>query len=144
MQFVAALVLAAAFSTAALAQSDKDHAAHHPAGASAPTASQSPADTAPAKAAATAPAQMDMQMKSMREMHDKMKAAKTPEERQALMGDHMKAMQGGMAMMGRMKGADGKGGMAMGHEMMARRMEMMETMMQMMLDREAARAPAVK
>ena len=79
-------------------------------------------------------------MKSMREMHDKMMAAKTSEERQALMADHMKAMQDGMAMMGQMKGE--KSGMS--SEAMAKRMDMMEMMMQMMMDREAARAPAGK
>ena len=44
-------------------------------------------------------AAMDGQMKTMRDMHTKMMNAKTPEERQALMGEHMKAMQGGMDMM---------------------------------------------
>jgi len=42
---------------------------------------------------------MDEPMKSMQVMHDKMMAAKTPEERNALMSDQMKAMQDGMAMM---------------------------------------------
>ena len=79
-------------------------------------------------------------MKSMQEMHAKMMAAKTAEERHALMADHMKAMQDGMAMMGRMKGD--KGGMT--SEAMTRRMDMMEMMIQMMMDREADRAPAAK
>ena len=88
---------------------------------------------------------MDMQMKSMREMHEKMMAAKTPEERQALMADHMKAMHDGMAMMGQMKAPGDKGGgMPIHGDMMAKRMDMMEMMMQMMLDREAARAPSGK
>jgi hypothetical protein len=76
-------------------------------------------------------------MKSMQEMHDKMRAAKTPEERQALMADHMKAMQDGMAMMGRMKSPAGAS-----PDAMSRRMDMMEMMMRMMMDREAARMPA--
>jgi len=84
-------------------------------------------------------------MKSMQEMHDKMMAAKTSDERQALMVDHMKAMQEGMAMMGQMQGAAGMGaGMPMKPEMMGRRMDMMQMMMQMMLDREAGPAPASK
>lgn len=33
---------------------------------------------------------------AMQAMHDKMKNAKTPEERQALMAEHMKAMDCGM------------------------------------------------
>ena len=41
---------------------------------------------------------------AMREMHEKMAQAKTPEERQALMADHMNAMQGGMQMMKGMGG----------------------------------------
>lgn len=110
----------------ALAQPRPGHAAHHPAGA-------------------PMPAEMQMQMQSMQAMHDKLMAAKTPAERQALMADHMKAMQGGMAMMGQMKGPGGHGGgKPMCAEMMGGRMEMMEMMMQMMMGREAARAPAVE
>ena len=91
-------------------------------------------------------------MKAMQEMHDKMMAAKTPEERQALMADHMKSMQDGMEMMkgmggmagmgamGSMGGAmgDGKGmpaEMAKRHQMMEGRMEMMQMMMEMMMQR---------
>ena len=44
-------------------------------------------------------AQMDSQMRAMQEMHDKMMAAKTPEERSALMAEQMKTMQNGMTMM---------------------------------------------
>jgi hypothetical protein len=62
----------------------------------------------------------------MREMHDRMMAAKTAEERQALMADHMTAMQDGMAMMKRMKG-DQKG---MSSDALSKRMDMMEMMMQ--------------
>ena len=133
------LALAAALSTGTLAQSDKDHAAHHPEAASEPAAKAAP------KPATAAPAQMDMQMKSMHEMHEKMMAAKTPEERQALMSEHMKSMQGGMAMMGQMKAPDAKGGSkSMSPEMMGKRMDMMEMMMQMMMDREGMKPPATK
>jgi len=139
MRSLFVLAFAAALSTSVLAQSDKEHAVHHPEGASAPAAKATP------KAAIAAPAQMDMQMKSMQEMHEKMMAAKTPEERQALMTEHMKSMQGGMAMMGRMKAPDAKGGgKSMSPEVMGKRMDMMEMMMQMMMDREAARTPAGK
>jgi hypothetical protein len=114
---------------------EQDHAAHHPAGAAAadpgtPTAGQ-----------------MDSMMKSMQEMHDRMKAAKTPEERARLMQEHMKLMQDGMGMMSRMRGGSSPGGgmgmgggMSMGPAMMGKRMEMMEMMMQMMMDREAVRS----
>jgi len=141
MRSILAFVAAAALSTGALAQSDKDHAAHHPAGASSSAAPSSKAPT---------PAQMEMQMKAMQEMHEKMMASKTPEERQALMSEHMKAMQDGMAMMGRMHGGSGAksgsgmgGGMSMSPQMMGKRMDMMETMMQMMMDHEAP-SPAGK
>ena len=97
-------------------------------------------------------AKIDQQMKAMHDMHQKMQAAKTPAERAALMKDHMKAMQDGMAMMGQMGGMpmrdSGKSSMPgtahMQKDMMQRRMDMMEMMMQMMMDREAARPPAVR
>ena len=93
---------------------------------------------------------MDTQTKTMQAMHDKMMAAKTPEERSKLMAEHMKAMQEGMAMMGGMSGAgmgDMKGMQGMPNmsgdigarqQMMEKRMEMMQTMMKMMMDRMPA------
>jgi hypothetical protein len=87
---------------------------------------------------------MDAQMKSMQVMHDKMMAAKTPEERNKLMAGHMKVMQDGMSMMEGTSGS-GMGGMkdkpgmtgSMGehHQLMEKRMEMMQAMMKMMMDR---------
>ena len=78
-------------------------------------------------------------MKAMQEMHQKMMNAKTPEERNALMADHMKAMQGGMGMMKGMSAmADSKGmpdDMAKNHKMMEQHMAMMQMMMEMMMDR---------
>ena len=56
-------------------------------------------------------ADMDPRMKSMHEMHQKMARAVTPAERQALMADHLKAMQGGMAMMKEMHAMHSKSGM---------------------------------
>jgi len=61
----------------------------------------------------------DTRMKAMQEMHQKMMKASTPAERQALMAEHMKAMQGGMAMMKEMHAMHGGGGMGMGMGMMA-------------------------
>jgi len=96
---------------------------------------------------------MDPRMKAMQEMHQKMMNAKTPAERQALMADHMKAMQGGMAMMKEMQGMHGTAGMAgMGdsegkgmpadmaqrHQLMAAHMAVMQTMMDMMMQRMPA------
>jgi len=105
------------------ATSAEDHARHHPPGANPPAA-----------------AKADQQMMQMREMHRKMRAARTPQERQALMAEHMKAMQGGMSMMCEMGAASPAGGAApaAGEMMMKRCMEMKDMTMQMMLDRERA------
>lgn len=81
---------------------------------------------------------MDAQTHAMRDMHEKMMAAKTPEERSALMADHMKTMQDGMTMMNEMPAGSMqamKGDMSMHHRMMEKRMEMMGASMQMMMDR---------
>ena len=105
----------------------------------------SPAGMAPMNTAAAGPmAAMDPRMKAMQDMHQKMVNAGTPAERQALMADHMKAMQGGMAMMKEMNAmpaGGGMGGMGMPadmskrHSMMAEHMAMMQMMMDMMADR---------
>lgn len=108
------------------------------------------------------------QMARMQEMHQKMQAAKTPEERAALMSEHWQVMQGGMAMMGQMPGCMGMhghgmavgmppdrskggaswparhGGMGAEHEAMHHRMDMMEMMMQMMVERQDAAPAAAK
>ena len=70
----------------------------------------------------------------MQAMHEKMLAAKTPAERQALMAEHMNSMQEGMAMMQQMAGPHGGG--AASSQMMQMRMNMMTMMMQMMIDRQ--------
>ncbi|VVE02940.1 hypothetical protein PHO31112_02231 [Pandoraea horticolens] len=159
MRTLLAIATAALLSASALAQTaptaaaDQDHAAHHPADVSASAPSTPPTKAGPKAAskrskAASAPstAQMDAMMKSMQEMHDKMMAARTPEERQALMNEHMKTMQEGMSMMGQMHGGKGTmgpgGGMGTGTgpDAMNKRMDMMEMMMQMMMDREVTRS----
>ncbi len=114
------------------------HKGHHPA-ASVATANTMPSKTTPEMA------QMANQMKAMQEMHNKMMAAKTPEERNALMADHMKSMQDGMGMMKGMGGSGGVGAMsgpkaspadmAQRQAQMEQRMDMMQTMMEMMADR---------
>jgi hypothetical protein len=143
-------------SSATWAIESDDHSTHHPDAA----ASSSKATKVDAKATAKSESKMhdamaqesmekmDSQMKVMNDMHEKMMNSKTPDERKSLMAEHMKAMQGGMAMMGNMsnhstmkgdeksKMQDGmKGDMATHHKMMEKRMQMMETMMQMMMDR---------
>ena len=155
MNIIKPVVVAAALAfvgTTAWTADPKDHKAHHPEAAK--TSSKAPNAASSAVAANDATLKMDVQMKSMRAMHEKMVNAKTPEERTALMAEHMKSMQGGMAMMSGMAGAGSmagagkdrmKGGMsadmASHHQTMEKRMEMMEVMMQMMMDRLPA-APA--
>ena len=78
-------------------------------------------------------AQMDAQMKAMEAMHDKMLAAKTPEERNAMSAEHEKIMQDGIAMMSGTTGT--KGDMAAHHQMLDKRIDMMQSMMKMMMDR---------
>lgn len=148
-------------SAAVLAQpAQEDHAAHHPAEGANPAAA-APAPAAPNKA------KVGDQMKKMQDMHKRMEAAKTPAERQALRNEHMKLMQSGMEMMSQMSsggapemmagmgapasgpsseppntmGSAPMGGMGsmMGmHDAMRDRVAMMEQLMQMMVDREAA------
>lgn len=109
---------------------------HHPASAVAPTST--------AMAGKADMARMDVQMKAMKDMHEKMMAAKTPEERKALMAEHMKIMQDCMGMMNGM--SDGnmggmKGDTATRLQMMEKRMDMMQSMMTMMMDRMPAAPP---
>lgn len=131
------LAFATSLGTSGWAAQPDQHPGHHAAGAASSAASK----PMPGKAGADM-AKMDTQTKAMRQMHDKMMAAKTPEERNALMAEHMKTMQDGMTMMngaapegtGPMEGGM-KGDMAMHHRMMEKRMEMMAASMQMMADR---------
>ena len=103
-----------------------------------------PMAAAPSVAAPDHLAHMDMQIKTMQAMHEKMMSAKTPEERNKLMVEHMKSMQDGMKMMegmaspgmAGMQGMQGgMGGMGAHHAMMEKRMAMMQTMMKMMMNR---------
>ncbi|WP_426304847.1 hypothetical protein ACN9MJ_19010 [Acidovorax facilis] len=149
----------------AVAQSPKasdEHSGHHPEGAA--QSGTVAAQPAPAASVTPAPEAFDRQMKAMQEMHKRMQAAKTPAERAALMDEHMKLMQSGMVMMGMgssaggmgmgmgmmqpgaqakpgipaASGSQGMGGMMGMHTQMERRMALMEHMMQMMVDRQAA------
>ena len=132
------LALIAVGATSWAAQHDQ-HQGHHPAGsAAAPAGKATSGKTTPEMA------RMDNQMKAMQGMHDKMMAAKTPAEREALMAEHMKTMQEGMGMMKGMGGMGGMGGteskatpadMTQRQRMMEQRMDMMQTMMEMMVDR---------
>lgn len=144
LRILSAVTSAAAFGLVGCAQTPVDHAAHHP-----DTAAPAVADGMPMGGPM---AQMDEHMKAMREMHEKLMHARTPEEKSALMAEQMKLMHDGMAMMGgmgqhAMDGMGGMGGMkdkmpmsgamSMHDQMMEKRMEMMQTMMQTMMDHMA-------
>jgi hypothetical protein len=166
MKFLHSLVLAStAALTGATAWAAQPAAQANPAPTQTTPANATPDSATGAATAGDNSQRMDAQIAAMRQMHQKMMDAKTPEARQALMAEHMKTMQDGMAMMSGMSGMAGMGGMggagkggmagmgSMGgagkggmngkmpsdmaahHQMMAKRMEMMETMMQMMMDR---------
>ena len=132
------LVLITVGATTWAAQDDQ-HKVHHPAGSA-----SAPASKAMPGRPSLQIALMDTQMKAMGMVHDKLMAAKTPEERNGLMAEHMQAMQDGMTMMNGMAArgmGEMKGDMAAHHQMMDKRMEMMQATMQMMMDRLPA-APA--
>ena len=99
--------------------------------------------------------QMDEHMKNMHALHDRMMSATTPEERQKAMEEQRKEMQSGMAMMnqrmpgGAMRGDMGRGMMGPQGEpadanakmqMMQKRMDMMQMMMQTMMDQQGMMA----
>lgn len=76
------------------------------------------------------------QMKSMHEVHERLMAATTPDERKAVMTEHMKVMKDGMGMLkGMPSGMNPLRGHPVSIQMMATRMEMMQAMMEMMMDR---------
>lgn len=114
-----------------------DHTEHHPEATSSKVAPQNSPKTSSVQMA-----KMDAQMKAMRDMHEKMMNAKTPEERNALMAEHMKTMQDGMSMMNGMMGNRTSGKQTMSPQEMQKQMEMMQTMMQMMMDRMGAQTGA--
>lgn len=78
-------------------------------------------------------------MKNMQAMRDKMSSAKLPAERQALMAEHMKAMHDGMESMKTMDGMQGMARAPMDltqhQQQMETRMDMMQTMMEMLMQR---------
>lgn len=82
---------------------------------------------------------MQEHLATMRSMRDQMSRAQSPQERQALMEEHMKAMRNGMDSLKRMEGVHGQPGAAMDfsqrQQRMEARMDMMQTMMDMMLQR---------
>jgi hypothetical protein len=127
------LVLTLGASWPALALQAEQHQSHHPqATAPAPANAATPAD--PAKHSDHAPASeapaVDAQIAAMHAMHEKLMAAKSPAERKARMAEHDRMMRDGMKSMEAMSQDHGAGGCDM-----AKRMEMMQAMMQLMMDR---------
>lgn len=136
-----AVMAGTALTPIAWAASDPQHDSHHPANSAVVPVTQeqvSNPEMDMGMHAGAMPSGYADQMKAMQQMHDKLMAAKTPEERNALMTEQMKLIQGGMSMMGDTS-ADGTArkpvAMARRQEMMEQRMDMMHSMMQMMLDR---------
>lgn len=147
---VSSIILSSA-SVLAVAQTADEHNAHHPelsATGETFASAQTPADPALLEK------KMDAHMQTMHAFHEKLQKA-SPEERQALMSEHHELMQEGMKMMGMasagMQGMEMMGSMhsqttkdqsdapsAAHHTMMLKRMDMMQSMMQMMMDRMPA------
>lgn len=147
---VSSIILSSA-SVLAVAQTADEHNAHHPelsATGETFASAQTPVD--PALLAK----QMDAHMQTMHAFHEKLQKV-SPDERQALMSDHHELMQEsmkmmrmasvgmqGMGMMGGMHGQAAKNhsteSSAAHHTMMLKRMDMMQSMMQMMMDRMPA------
>jgi|GEM_PF-6574617 len=103
--------------------------------------------TVPNLAAAAAPvdapsaATVEQQMSAMRAMHERMVHAKTAQQRQALMAEHMQTIRDGMASMSSMMAAPNSDSTPQAqHQQMA----MMQMMMQMMQDRMAPPSAAKK
>jgi hypothetical protein len=103
-------------------------------------------------------AQMDEHMKKMQALHDRMLSAASTEERQKAMGEARKEMQEEMAIMKPMMHGEGMmGGGMMGGGMigekgnsvnaqaqiqvLGKRMDMMQMMMQMMMDQQGMMGP---
>jgi hypothetical protein len=98
--------------------------------------------------------QMDEHMKKMQTLHERMASATTPEERQKVMEEQRKEMQAGMGVMNQMQGGGMMGGMGGGMmaqkgrpadqetqmQMMEKRMDMMQMMMQTMMDQQGMTA----
>lgn len=89
-------------------------------------------------------AQMDEHLRAMQRAHARMTAAKTPEERKALMAGHQAAMREGMAAMHAAMGAGTPGSGCIAPEMAKRHQAMMQMMMQMMAETPQAPAQAPK
>jgi hypothetical protein len=109
------------------------------------------AQSGPMMTMGTQMGQMDEHMAKMQTLHDKWASAATPDERQSIMEDQRQEMQRGMTMMHDLHHGDmPEAGAGMGQsgpmgkpadpnvqmQMMEKRMDMMQMMMQTMMDRQ--------
>jgi hypothetical protein len=155
---LALAVGAAALTSTTWAVEDEAHSAHHrkdgiqvaQSGAT-PVAPAAVSPVMPAMAARSGMGgspEFNQQIAAMREMHDKMMKAGSAAERQALMGEHMALMNKGMDMMHRMVGRDPAPSSTQEQTrrqgVMEQRMDMMQSMIQMMMDRMGGADPAGK
>ncbi len=142
-----AFIAAFSIPLASHAATPDSHDSHHPTSADAVQIAQAmPANPGTGMGARVAMPGYTQQMQAMQQMHDKMLAAKTPDERNALMLEQMNLMHGGMAMMGQMGSTTMpgvSGHMAGPDGTLEQRMEMMQSIMQLMMDRMQY-APAAK
>ena len=128
-----AVLLSLAAASAATSAQDVHHSPHHPAG----PASGSPRHDIGTPAGVTAMVRMNALMQAMQVMHEKITAAKTPAERDALMPEHMNLMQESISMLRGMSPAKSKSGAsdpASRQQSLEKRVDMMESMMQMLVD----------
>lgn len=128
-----AVVLSLAVASAAAMAQDVHHSPHHPAG----SASAPPRHDIGSPAGVTVMVRMNAQMQAMQAMHEKIIAAKTPAEREALMPEHMKLMQESMSMLRGMspaKPSPSRRNPAERQQILEGRVDMMESMMQMLVD----------
>ncbi len=151
MTYVPTLAFIAVLSSPAVAATHQPHARQQPAAATVIQVAQAKTGNAGTRTHAGAAAVgYDDQMKAMQQMHDRMLAAKTLEARNALMVEQAELMQTGMNMMAGMHGSGGSDmgmgmganpssddpiGMAARQGMMDRKMDLMQSMMHMMMDR---------
>lgn len=145
---ISSIILSSA-SALSWAQTANQPDPHHPdAGA---TSQTSPSARSDSEDSALLTKKMDTHMKTMQEFHEKFQKA-SPEERHARATEHHDLMQEGMKMMG-MASAEMQGMSMMNnmrsktsknevseacgapHALLLKRMDMMQTMMQMMMDR---------
>jgi len=132
---------------------------HHPEKAG--PATKAPKAPAKPRADDKSVAQTQEHMKKMQDIMARMQKTTDPAERQKLMSEHMQAMQEGMKSMrgmggGMMQGMMGQApkdgtakpgtgrGVPMSPEMMERRMDMMQMMMEQMMQRQKALEGAPK